>query len=51
MFLLHPRAFAQKRVNADHISKIAEINYRIIRHALERDLKSHPLLEQLRAKS
>jgi len=51
MFLLHPRAFAQKHVNADHISKIAEINYRIIRHALERDLKSHPLLEQLRAKS
>lgn len=47
MLRVHPTAFARKDVNAEHISKIGEINYQIIRHALERDLRSRPLLIQL----
>ncbi len=47
MFRVHPTAFARKHVAPDHLSKIGEINYQIIRHALERDLKSRPLLNQL----
>lgn len=47
MFRLHPTAFARRRVRPDHISKIGELNYQIIRHALERDLRSRSLLRQL----
>jgi DNA repair protein RecO (recombination protein O) len=47
MFRTHPTAFAQKRVRPEHILKIGEINYQIIRHALERDLRSPSLLKQL----
>jgi hypothetical protein len=31
------------------LSQIADINYQIVRHALERDLKSRALLKQLSA--
>jgi DNA repair protein RecO (recombination protein O) len=47
MLRLHPMAFARGRVRADHIAQIGEINYRIIRHALERDLRSRNMLKQL----
>jgi DNA repair protein RecO (recombination protein O) len=40
MFRVHPTAFAQQTVKPEHIVKIGEINYQIIRHALERDLRS-----------
>ncbi|MGA9773489.1 MAG: DNA repair protein RecO [Blastocatellia bacterium] len=42
----HPLEFARKRSRADHIREIGEINYRIIRHALERDLRSREMLKQ-----
>ena len=47
MFRLHPTAFAGYLVKPEHLSKIGEINYQIIRHALERDLRSRSLLKQL----
>lgn len=47
MFRLHPTAFARNVVRPEHILKIGEINYQIIRHALERDLRSRSLLKQL----
>jgi DNA repair protein RecO (recombination protein O) len=47
MFSLHPTAFARNVVRPEHLMKIAEINYQIIRHALERDLRSRSLLKQL----
>lgn len=47
MFRLHPTTFARRRVRSEHISKIGELNYQIIRHALERDLRSRSLLRQL----
>lgn len=47
MFRVHPAAFASKSFSAEHLSKIGEINYQIIRHALERDLRSRALLKQL----
>jgi DNA repair protein RecO (recombination protein O) len=47
MFRTHPTAFARISVKPEHISKIGEINYQIIRHALERDLKSRSLLRPL----
>ena len=47
MFRFHPKDFALREIDADQLSKIAGINYQIIRHALERDLKSRPLLKQL----
>ena len=46
MFRLHPTAFTRGDVRQEHISKIGEINYQIIRHALERDLRSRSLLKQ-----
>ena len=49
MFRLHPTAFARNHVRPEHLNKIGEINYQIIRHALERDLRSRPLLRQLGA--
>jgi hypothetical protein len=47
MFRLHPLAFARTVVSSDHSRRIGEINYHIIRHALERDLRSKGLLKQL----
>jgi DNA repair protein RecO (recombination protein O) len=46
MFRLHPKEFTRGTVRPEHILKIGEINYQIIRHALERDLRSRPLLKQ-----
>lgn len=43
----HPLDFARKRVRADHITQIGDITYRIIRNALERDLRSREMLKQL----
>ena len=44
MFRAHPIAFAQKRIHPERLAQIADINYHIIRNALERDLRSRPLL-------
>jgi len=49
MFRLHPTAFVRNLVKPEHLSKIGEMNYQIIRHALERDLRSRSLLGQLGA--
>jgi DNA repair protein RecO (recombination protein O) len=46
MFRLHPSEFTRGAVSGEHILKIGEINYQIIRHALERDLRSRKLLTQ-----
>ena len=46
MFRLHPTEFTRGTVRAEHILKIGEINYQIIRHALERDLRSRRSLTQ-----
>ena len=47
LFRLHPSAFTRGDVKPEHIFKLGEMNYQIIRHALERDLRSRPLLKQL----
>lgn len=47
IFRRHPLEFARKHARADHITQIGEINYRIIRNALERDLRSREMLKQL----
>ncbi|HJZ70067.1 MAG TPA: DNA repair protein RecO [Blastocatellia bacterium] len=47
MFGLHPTEFARRPLAPEDTSRIGEINYQIIRHALERDLRSRPLLKQL----
>src|SRR5712692_7085339 len=49
MFRSHPTAFARIFVRPEHLVKLGEINYQIIRHALERELKSRSLLKQLNA--
>ena len=49
MFSVHPTAFADSAVRPDHLRRMGEINYQIIRHALERDLRSHGMLSQLDA--
>ena len=46
MFSLHPTAFASSIVRPDLLRRMGEINYQIIRHALERDLRSHGMLNQ-----
>jgi DNA repair protein RecO (recombination protein O) len=46
MFRIHPTAFARQSVKAQNISKIGQINYQIMRHALERDLKSRSALTE-----
>ena len=43
-----PARFASGRTPDEHVNRFAEINYQIIRHALERDLKSHALFHRLR---
>lgn len=49
MFHAHPTAFARSRPQPERIAQIGDINYQIIRHALERDLRSRSLLKQLSA--
>ena len=44
MFRSHPSAFAGRPLRPEHVTRIGDINYQIIRHALERDLRSHSLL-------
>ncbi|HSB10990.1 MAG TPA: DNA repair protein RecO [Blastocatellia bacterium] len=46
MFRVHPAAFGQNPLTREHASKIGEINYQIIRHALERDLRSRSALKE-----
>jgi DNA repair protein RecO (recombination protein O) len=41
---LHPTGLVLDRVSQEQIAHIAEINYQIIRHALERDLRSREAL-------
>jgi DNA repair protein RecO (recombination protein O) len=49
IFRIHPTAFARATVRPEHVTQIGEINYQIIRHALERDLRSRGLLKQISA--
>ena len=49
MFRAHPTTFARADITAAQLAEIGEINYQIIRHALERDLRSRALLNQLRS--
>lgn len=44
MFRAHPTSFARRRIHPERLQLIAEINYQIIRNALERDLRSRPML-------
>jgi DNA repair protein RecO (recombination protein O) len=44
---VHPAAFAGDKAHLEYDTQLGEINYQIIRHALERDLRSHGLLKQL----
>jgi DNA repair protein RecO (recombination protein O) len=44
---LHPAAFGAADIEPGSLAPLREINYLIIRHALERELKSHGLLKQL----
>lgn len=46
MFRAHPMAFARRRIHPERLQLIAEINYQIIRNALERDLRSRPMLSR-----
>jgi DNA repair protein RecO (recombination protein O) len=42
-----PDRFAASPPPKDHLTRLAEINYAIIRHTLERDLRSHALFHRL----
>jgi len=44
---VHPAAFAGDETHMECDAQLSEINYQVIRHALERDLRSHGLLRQL----
>jgi DNA repair protein RecO (recombination protein O) len=44
---LHPTQFARKRFAAERLSQLAQINYHIVRHVLERDLRSRSLLNEM----
>jgi len=44
MFRSHPAVFARRPFHPEDVARIGVINYQIIRHALERDLRSHSLL-------
>jgi DNA repair protein RecO (recombination protein O) len=43
----HPTAFARQIIGPERLGQLGEINYQIIRHALERDLRSRALMKQL----
>jgi len=47
MLKLHPAGLSHDQISAGHITQIGEINYQIIRHALERELKSRVTLRQM----
>ncbi|MBI3651698.1 MAG: DNA repair protein RecO [Acidobacteria bacterium] len=47
IFRAHPHEFATQLIPAKRLQQIGEMNYQIIRHALERDLRSRALLKQL----
>jgi DNA repair protein RecO (recombination protein O) len=49
MFGLHPTAFSRSKIRPEQVAQLAGINYQIIRHALERDLRSYVLLKQYSA--
>jgi DNA repair protein RecO (recombination protein O) len=49
LFGLHPTAFSRSQVHPDQVAQLGGINYQIIRHALERDLRSYVLLKQYSA--
>jgi DNA repair protein RecO (recombination protein O) len=49
MLRLHPKEFASKALEPAVLTEIGEINYQIIRHAIERDLRSARLLKLLSA--
>jgi DNA repair protein RecO (recombination protein O) len=43
----HPTAYARQTIRPERLAQLGEITYQIIRHALERDLRSRALLKQL----
>lgn len=45
----HPAAFAAGAITREDLGQMRDINYMIVRHALERDLRSRALLELLAA--
>src|SRR5215813_10351050 len=45
----HPLQIDDAAVSRAMTAQLGEINYQIIRHALERDLRSHPMLRQMNA--
>jgi hypothetical protein len=47
LFRTPPNEFAAQSIPAKRIHQIGEMNYQIIRHALERDLRSRSTLRQL----
>ncbi|HMG33590.1 MAG TPA: DNA repair protein RecO [Blastocatellia bacterium] len=47
IFRTHPTAFAASRIAPSLVASIGEINYQIIRHVLERDLRSRSHLESV----
>jgi DNA repair protein RecO (recombination protein O) len=47
MFRSHPNEFAGQQVSIRRAHQIGEMNYKIIRHALERDLRSRATLKLL----
>jgi DNA repair protein RecO (recombination protein O) len=47
IFRSHPAAFARSGVKRDQMLKIGEMNYQIIRYALERELRSRSSLRQM----
>jgi DNA repair protein RecO (recombination protein O) len=47
LFNSHPTAFLESDVAAEELSRLREINDQIIRHVLERELRSRPVLGQL----
>lgn len=49
VFGLHPTAFSRSQIQPEHALQLGAINYQIIRHALERDLRSFKLLKQYSA--
>jgi DNA repair protein RecO (recombination protein O) len=47
MLRTHPTDFASLHIEPGQIAQLGEINHQIIRHVLERDLRSYGLLKQL----
>lgn len=47
LFRSHPKEFTRAQIDQKEISRIGEINYQIIRRALEKELRSREVLKQL----